>query len=146
MPSKVFCRVILNRIKMAVGQKIPEEQTRFRAGRGFSGQSFALRNIVKQYIEWNTPRFFSFIESSEAFDSILRDTLSAVMRHYGLPQRSSQSLSCSMKDLSAAWFLGKAFWTCGPNRDDTGIYALSTAFSHTHRLRHENSQRRLTRK
>ena len=32
IPSKVFCNVILNRIRMAVDQRIQEEQAGFRAG------------------------------------------------------------------------------------------------------------------
>ena len=32
----------------------------------------------------------------------------------------------------------------GPNRSETGLYALTTAFSNPHRLRNENSQRKIT--
>ena len=87
IPSKVFCRVILNRIRMAVDQRIREEQAGFRAGRGCSDQIFALRNIVEQCIEWNAPLFVNFVDFRKAFDSIHRDTLWAVIRHYGLPQK-----------------------------------------------------------
>ena len=34
IPTKVFCRVILNQIRMAEDQRIREEQAGFRAGRG----------------------------------------------------------------------------------------------------------------
>ena len=56
IPSNVFCRLILNRIRMAVDQKIRGELAGFRAGRGCSDQIFALRNIVEQCIE---PKFHS---------------------------------------------------------------------------------------
>ena len=83
----MFCRVILNRIRMAVDQRILEEQAGFRAERGCSDHNFALRNIVEQCIEWNAPLFVNFFDFRKAFDSIHRDTLWAVMRHYGLPQK-----------------------------------------------------------
>ena len=46
--SKVFFRVILNHIRMAMNQRIREEQAWFRAGRGCSDHIFALRNIVER--------------------------------------------------------------------------------------------------
>ena len=72
-----------------MGQRIRVEQAGLRAGRGriFSDQIFSLRNIVEQCIEWNAPLFVNFIDFRKAFDSIHRDTLWAVMRHYGLPQK-----------------------------------------------------------
>ena len=87
LPSTVFFRVILNQIKMDVDQKIQDEQAGFRAWRGFSDQIFALRNIVEQCIEWNVSLFVYFVDFRNAFDSIHRDTLSAVIRHFGLPQK-----------------------------------------------------------
>ena len=53
--SNVFCRVILNRIRMAVDQRIREEIAGFRSGRCCSDQIFAMRYIVEQCIEWNAP-------------------------------------------------------------------------------------------
>ena len=47
MPSKVFYRVILNCIRMAVDQRIPEKQAGFKAGICCSDQIFALKNIVE---------------------------------------------------------------------------------------------------
>ena len=32
----------------------------------------------------------------------------------------------------------------GPNRGETGMFALTTAFPHPHRLRNEKSQRKIT--
>ena len=70
-------------------QRIREEQAGFTAGRGCSDQNFALRNIVEQCLEWNAPVFFNFVDLRKAFESFHRDTLWAVIRHYGLPQKVS---------------------------------------------------------
>ena len=73
IPSKVFFRIILNRIRMAVNQKIREEQAGFRAGRGGSDQIFTLRKNVEQCIDWNAPLFFNFVDFRKAFYSFLED-------------------------------------------------------------------------
>ena len=75
IPIKVFCRVILNRIRMTVDQKIREEHAVFIAGRGCSDQIFTLRNIVEQCLDWNASLFVNFVDFRKAFDSIHRNTL-----------------------------------------------------------------------
>ena len=46
MASKVFCRVILERIKIALDEKLTEEQAGLRAGRSCTDQIATLRIIV----------------------------------------------------------------------------------------------------
>jgi len=87
IPSKVFCRVILNRMAVSLDKKLREEQAGFRRGRGCIDQIFALRNIVEQCLEWNAPLFINFVDFKKAFDSVHRESLWAVMRHYGVPQK-----------------------------------------------------------
>ena len=53
MASKVFCRVILERIKTALDEKLREEQAGFRAGRSCTDQIATLRIIVEQSIKWH---------------------------------------------------------------------------------------------
>ena len=50
-------------------------------------QFFALRNIVENCIKCNSHLFINFVDFRKAFDSIRRDTLWTVIRHYGLPQK-----------------------------------------------------------
>ena len=87
IPSKVFCRVILDRIKSAIDDRLREEQAGFREGRGCIDQIFALRNIIEQCMEWNVPLFVNFIDFQKAFDSIHRDTLWKILQHYGIPHK-----------------------------------------------------------
>ena len=51
MTSKVFCRVILERVKTALDKKLRDEQAGFRAGRSCTDQITTLRIIVEQSIE-----------------------------------------------------------------------------------------------
>jgi len=72
---------------VSLDKKLREEQAGFRRGRGCIDQIFALRNIVEQCLEWNAPLFINFVDFKKAFDSVHRESLWAVMRHYGVPQK-----------------------------------------------------------
>ena len=63
IPCKVFCLIILNRIRMTVGHNNREEKkTRLREGRDCSDQICPLRNIVVQCIDWKVPLFVNFVD------------------------------------------------------------------------------------
>ena len=87
MASKVFCRVILERIKIALDEKLREDQVGFRAGRSCTEQIATLRIIIEQSIEWQSSLYINFIDFEKAFDSISRDVLWRLLRHYGLPDK-----------------------------------------------------------
>ena len=87
VPSKIFSRVLLNRIEGAIYVKLRQEQVGFRRRKGCTDQIFALRNIIEQSIGWNAPLCISFIYFKNAFDSIHHSTLWKILRHYGLPQK-----------------------------------------------------------
>ena len=94
VPSKVFCKIILGRIDTAVDLKLREEQAGFRKGRGCIDQIFALRNIIEQCIEWNTPLFINFIDFKKAFDSVHRETLWEILTAYGIPMKFISIIKC----------------------------------------------------
>ena len=79
--SKMFCRVILERIKAAPEEKLREEQAGFRDGRSCTDR----RIIVEQSIEWQSSLYINFIDFEKAFDSISREVLWRFLRHCGLP-------------------------------------------------------------
>ena len=86
IPGKVLSRVILNRIKEAVDPLLREEQAGFRQGRSCTDQIAILRTIVEQSIEWNASLYVNFIDFEKAFDSLDRETIWKLMRHYGIPE------------------------------------------------------------
>ena len=81
MASKVFCKVILERINM-LDAKLREVQAGFRAGRSCMDQITTLRIIVEQSIEWQSSLYINFIDFEKAFDSISREVLWRLLRHY----------------------------------------------------------------
>ena len=85
MASKVFCRVILERLKTALDKKLRDEQAGFRAGRSCTDQIATLRIIVEQSIEWQSSLYINFIDFEKAFDSVSREVLWLLLRHYGIP-------------------------------------------------------------
>ena len=75
MASKVFCRVILERKKIAQDEKLREEQAGFRAGRSCTDQIATPRIIVEQSIEWQSSLHIKFKDFEKPFDSISRELL-----------------------------------------------------------------------
>ena len=85
--SKVFSKIIHTRLAEAVNEYIKQDQAGFRPGRSCSDHIFTLRKILEQSKEWNALLYANFIDFEKAFDSIHRDSLSKILRHYGIPSK-----------------------------------------------------------
>ena len=85
--SKVFSRVILDRISEALDPLLRKEQAGFRKGKSCGDHIFTLRQILEQCQEWNTPFYANFVDFEKAFDSIHRESLWRILWHYGIPPR-----------------------------------------------------------
>ena len=85
VPGKVFCRVLLQRVKNSVDKILREEQAGFRSGRSCTDQIFVLRTIVEQSLEWNSALYINFIDFEKAFDSIHHPSLWKILGSYGFP-------------------------------------------------------------
>ena len=68
-----------------VEKKLRQEQVAYQWGRGTTEQIFILRNILEKSAEWQTPLYIGFIDFKKAFDSVRRDKLWNIVRHYGIP-------------------------------------------------------------
>ena len=85
--SKVLCKIILERMKDALDGRHWNEQAGFRKERFCCEQIATLRIIVEQTLEWNI-RLCMVVEVFEkAFDSIDREVLWKILRHYGVPEK-----------------------------------------------------------
>ena len=85
VPGKVFCAVLLNRLKDSIDLKLREEQAGFRSGRSCSEQILTLRNIIEQSIEFNSSLYINFIDFKKAFDSVHRESVWEIAQIYGIP-------------------------------------------------------------
>ena len=87
VPGKIFCRVMLHRIKTSLDKILREEQAGFRPGRSCTDQIFVLRTIIEQSIEWNSSLYLNFIDFEKAFDSVHHCTLWRILKLYGFPDK-----------------------------------------------------------
>ena len=62
VPSKIFCKVIIQCITQAVDDLLRNEQSGIRKGRGCTDNIFTLRNILEQCTEWNRELYVNFID------------------------------------------------------------------------------------
>ena len=85
VPGKVLNRVILDRLKGPVDRTLRDQQAGFRPGRSCTNQITTLQIIVEQSIKWNSPLYVNFVAYEKAFDSLDRESLWKLLRHYGNP-------------------------------------------------------------
>ena len=64
---------------------LKDQQAGFRPNRSCIDQIATLRIIVEPSLELNSPLYINFVDYEKAFDSINRDTLWKLLRHYGIP-------------------------------------------------------------
>ena len=87
VPGKIFCRVLLQRMRQTLERILREEQAGFRSGRGCIDQIFVLRTIVEQSLEWNSSLYVNYIDFEKAFDSIHHPSLWKILEAYGFPSK-----------------------------------------------------------
>ena len=87
IPGKVLNRVMLKRMKSAVDTKLRDNQARFRQTRSYANQIATLRIILEQASEFNFSIYTDFIDFQKAFDSLDREVLWQLIRHYGIPDK-----------------------------------------------------------
>jgi hypothetical protein len=74
-PSKVFKKILLERMRDAVDVRLQDHQASFRQDRPCTDQIAMLRIIVEQSLEWNSSLFVNFVDFHKAFDSLRHDTM-----------------------------------------------------------------------
>ncbi|GFR95804.1 endonuclease-reverse transcriptase [Elysia marginata] len=99
VPAKVLNRVILERLKEAVDPLLRDQQVGFRQNRSCADQIASLRIIVEQSLEWNSPMYINFIDYEKAFDSVDRETLWKLLKHYGIPKKIISIIKCNYQDM-----------------------------------------------
>ena len=115
--SKVFGRVLIDRIRDGVNSKLRDEQADFRSGRGTVEHIFILRNIIEQVVEWQATLYIMFGDFEKAFDSGHRESLWKIMESYGIPckiiymvQMLNEDSECAVLDEGeeSEWFKVKS--------------------------------------
>ena len=81
-------------MKEAVDPKLRDQQTGFRRIRSCADQIASLCIIVEQSLEWKSPLYINFIDYEKVFDSIDRETMWKLLRHYGVPEKIISLIRC----------------------------------------------------
>ncbi|MCP4486191.1 MAG: reverse transcriptase family protein, partial [Gammaproteobacteria bacterium] len=83
--TKIYNRLLLNRIRTHIEPRLRYNQNGFRPGRGTREHILALRRIIEEVINFQLPCVISFIDFSKAFDSIFRSHLPDILASYDFP-------------------------------------------------------------
>ena len=62
MTSKIFSRIVLDRISASVDKLLRKKQAGFRKGKSCADQSFTLRQIIEQSHEWDATVYANLID------------------------------------------------------------------------------------
>ena len=90
--SKIFSRVTLNRVQSLLDKQLLEEQAGFRTNRSTVDQIFILKMVMEKLHDYNKPLYMCFIDIQEAYDSVNRDLLWQICKHYGLSNKTVRML------------------------------------------------------
>ena len=99
-PGIVLNSVLLDRMKEAVDPKLRDQQASFRWNRSCAEQTTSLHIIVEQSLELNSAIYFNFIDYDRSFDSVDRETMWKLLRHYGVPEKIISLIRCTYQDTS----------------------------------------------
>ena len=106
LTSKVFSRIIFKRLLETVKEHLRPEQAGFLPGRSCAEHIFILRQILEQSNEWNDTIYANFVDFEKAFDSLHRNSLWKILRHYGIPSKITNIIKMLYSNFSAQVICG----------------------------------------
>ena len=87
VPVKVFCTVILNRIKGKIDSTLRRSQAGFRAGRSCTDHINTLRIVIEQINEFQDSLHLVFVDFQKAFDTLRHNNIWEAMTRKGVPEK-----------------------------------------------------------
>ncbi|MCP4337615.1 MAG: reverse transcriptase family protein, partial [Desulfobulbaceae bacterium] len=100
--GKVYCRVVIERVRERTEKWVGEEQGGFRKGRGCVDQIFSLRCVVEKCLEKGQKVYAAFMDLEKAYDRIDREGLWKVLRIYGVPGKLLRAVKSLYEGARAA--------------------------------------------
>uniref|UniRef100_W5NAB6 Reverse transcriptase domain-containing protein n=1 Tax=Lepisosteus oculatus TaxID=7918 RepID=W5NAB6_LEPOC len=99
--SKVFLKIIQQRLRPIIEAELPDSQAGFKRGRGTRDHITNLRWIMEKCHEHQKNIYICFINYSKAFDCIEHDKLWKALQELGVPAHLIQLLRSFYKDQEA---------------------------------------------
>ena len=84
---KIFAKVIYGRLNVHSEQLLGEYQAGFRASRSTIDQIFSIRQIMEKCWEYNKDTWHLFVDFKQAYDSIHRQSLWAILGDFNIPHK-----------------------------------------------------------
>ena len=78
--SKIFSRLILNRVQNQLGKQIMEQQAGFQPNRSTIDHIFTLNLVMEKIRDYNKSLYLCFIDIQKAYNSINREILWRICR------------------------------------------------------------------
>ena len=85
--GKIYCKIMLNRLKQLSEKILRESQSAFRSERSTNDMIFSLRQTQEKAIEQGQDLYVIFFEFEKAFDTVSRDMLWKVLEILGCPRK-----------------------------------------------------------
>ena len=98
--GKVYNRMILNRIYDPINERLRPYQAGFRRGHSCLEQIHILKRVMEAYQQRQLPLIAIFIDFSKAFDSVDREMIWKILRHYGVPVKIVSAISALYRGCS----------------------------------------------
>ena len=98
--SKVYGRILVDRVNEKTDKMLWDVQAGFRQGRGCTDQVFTLRSIINKHLDKDKKVYCAFMDLEKAYDRVVREELWKVLSVYGLDEQLIQgvkSLYCESK-------------------------------------------------
>ena len=99
--SKICNKMLLNRIRPVLDEKLRTNQNGFRPGRSILAQILTLRRIIEGVKSKTLSAVMIFVDFHKAFDSIHRGKLMEILRAYGIPLETANAISLLFKNTTA---------------------------------------------
>ena len=101
IPTKIFNKMLHNRIKPNFEKIFRMNQNDFIEGRSRIGQILALRRIIEEVQINHMPAVLDFVDFRKAFDSVSRERLFDKLAAYGVPQEIIKAIRAAYTNTTA---------------------------------------------
>ena len=107
--GKVYNKMLLNRIYKPIDNVLRPFQAGFRKGRNCLEQIHILRRLFEAYHQRQLPVIATFVDFSKVFDSVDRNALWKILRHYGIPHKITDAIMAMYTNSSSRVRLDNQF-------------------------------------